>query len=462
MIFSIYGSSGPIKQYHTAHSSPIRNNSLVTESIYGVESSSSNLPPVKLTSPVSNQRNKISNPFLESSNNTFDGTPLPREDIIRIINENCLPRLSGSLPLTPSKIKKNGQLYRSDNLQVIQSSPPSITKADSSETGIEIEKDFLTFDYENQDDILKAEEVYRNLYGISPNESTTSSSKITGISICSRSLIAYNLFATPCHNNAKECDGSEDNLIILQILNRKLRSKQKHQLQLLVIKHDIKNLNSPDKNINVSTKPFTISTCRNSFITSSASLANTDSDSYKHSRILEPQKTRNCSSSQDGNFIVKLKLQADSLVCKDETSNNNYDNKKPSPFSMADSSSEVSSDNEYIPEKRVTRNNKRKLRPVGTMVTQHEKKRKLGARSKTGCWTCRIRHKACPEEKPSCSQCIRLQLDCDYSDKRPSYMSDPNLQIQKLKEIRAITNQNKRANFLSSKGKTGLRSSHTQ
>ena len=46
----IYGSSGPIKQYHTAHSSPIRGNSLVTESIYGIESSSSNLPPVKLTS----------------------------------------------------------------------------------------------------------------------------------------------------------------------------------------------------------------------------------------------------------------------------------------------------------------------------------------------------------------------------------------------------------------------------
>ena len=95
-------------------------------------------------------------------------------------------------------------------------------------------------------------------------------------------------------------------------------------------------------------------------------------------------------------------------------------------------------------------------------MSQHEKKRKLGARSKTGCWTCRIRHKACPEEKPSCSQCIRLQLDCDYSDKRPSYMSDPNLQIQKLKEIRAITNQNKRANFLSSKGKTGFRTSNTQ
>lgn len=458
MVFSIYGSSGPIKQYHTAHSSPIRGNSLVTESIYGIESSSSNLPPVKLTSPGSNQANKISNPFIDSSNNTFDGTPLPRKDFIRIINENCLPRLSGSLPPTPSKVKRGGQLYRSDSLHVIQSSPPSINKADNNETGIEIEKDFLTFDYENQDDILKAEEVYRNLYGISPNEST-SSSKMTGISLCSRSLIAYNLFATPCQNNTKECGDSDDHLLLLEILNQKLKSKQSQSL--LIIKLDPQSLNPPDKNVNVSSKPLRLSICNNSFVSSSASLANTDSDNYKHSRIIEPPKTKSYPSSQDGNFIVKLKLQADSLVSKQETTN--YNNKKLSPApSIADSSSEVSSDNEYIPEKRVTRNNKRKLRPVGVSVSQHEKKRKLGARSKTGCWTCRIRHKACPEEKPSCSQCIRLQLDCDYSDKRPSYMSDPNLQIQKLKEIRAITNQNKRANFLSSKGKAGLRTSNTQ
>ncbi|EMG48424.1 Structure-specific endonuclease subunit SLX4 [Candida maltosa Xu316] len=71
-------------------------------------------------------------------------------------------------------------------------------------------------------------------------------------------------------------------------------------------------------------------------------------------------------------------------------------------------------------------------------------KRKTGGRSKTGCWTCRIRHKACPEEKPECSQCVRLQLTCDYSEERPDYMLDSNLQEMKKKEIRAITNISKK------------------
>ena len=95
---------------------------------------------------------------------------------------------------------------------------------------------------------------------------------------------------------------------------------------------------------------------------------------------------------------------------------------------------------------RQTRSNKRKTR-LKEVVYIPEKKRKLGPRSKNGCWTCRVRHKACPEDRPECGQCRRLQLVCDYLVVRPAYMFDPTLQLNKLKEIRSITNQQKRTNF---------------
>lgn len=84
---------------------------------------------------------------------------------------------------------------------------------------------------------------------------------------------------------------------------------------------------------------------------------------------------------------------------------------------------------------------------IKKQLYEPEKKRRLGPRSKNGCWTCRVRHKACPENKPTCNQCERLHLFCDYSEERPAYMIDPLLQATKLKEIRAITSQQKRINF---------------
>lgn len=60
-------------------------------------------------------------------------------------------------------------------------------------------------------------------------------------------------------------------------------------------------------------------------------------------------------------------------------------------------------------------------------------------RSKSGCWTCRLRHKSCSEEKPWCWHCKRLGLRCDYSTCRPDYMKDGVKKRQRLDEIKAIT-----------------------
>lgn len=88
--------------------------------------------------------------------------------------------------------------------------------------------------------------------------------------------------------------------------------------------------------------------------------------------------------------------------------------------------------------------NTRRNRQPESIVFAPEKKRRLGPRSKTGCWTCRVRHKACPEERPHCSQCERLGLFCDYSSTRPEYMSDSSAQANKLREIKSFTSQHKK------------------
>lgn len=108
-------------------------------------------------------------------------------------------------------------------------------------------------------------------------------------------------------------------------------------------------------------------------------------------------------------------------------------------------------DDEYLPAYKITRSKSRKNRfnlNDYSDVNVHDKKKKIGPRSKSGCWTCRVRHKACPEERPTCSQCLRLNLNCDYSSLRPTYMVDPVLQANKLKEIRNITFKQKRNNFI--------------
>lgn len=106
----------------------------------------------------------------------------------------------------------------------------------------------------------------------------------------------------------------------------------------------------------------------------------------------------------------------------------------------------IKDDDEYLPAYKITRSRSRKSRINLTNYVQ-DKKKKLGPRSKSGCWTCRVRHKSCPEERPTCSQCLRLNLKCDYSSKRPTYMVDPVVQANKLKEIRSITFKQKRNNF---------------
>ncbi|RMI99714.1 hypothetical protein CDV36_016026, partial [Fusarium kuroshium] len=70
-----------------------------------------------------------------------------------------------------------------------------------------------------------------------------------------------------------------------------------------------------------------------------------------------------------------------------------------------------------------------------------------GSRTKTGCWTCRLRRKKCDENKPACSNCTSRNLECYGYDQKPAWMlgKESWQQVLNSEEARAIRNAAERA-----------------
>ncbi|KAK6361915.1 hypothetical protein TWF730_005623 [Orbilia blumenaviensis] len=64
-------------------------------------------------------------------------------------------------------------------------------------------------------------------------------------------------------------------------------------------------------------------------------------------------------------------------------------------------------------------------------------KDRLPPRSRTGCWTCRTRKVKCSEEHPVCSQCARLQHQCDYHP-RLSFRDDTRRIVDRMPEVSIV------------------------
>ncbi|CDK26566.1 unnamed protein product [Kuraishia capsulata CBS 1993] len=61
-------------------------------------------------------------------------------------------------------------------------------------------------------------------------------------------------------------------------------------------------------------------------------------------------------------------------------------------------------------------------------------------RSKNGCWTCRLRRKRCPEDKPECSECVRLGLECDgYLAEKPWFALSAEAGRYRMEQIKQVT-----------------------
>lgn len=62
-------------------------------------------------------------------------------------------------------------------------------------------------------------------------------------------------------------------------------------------------------------------------------------------------------------------------------------------------------------------------------------------RSRTGCFTCRLRRKKCDEVKPGCKACKNLGLQCQY--KRPMWWSDQGERLSQKEKIKNIIKRTK-------------------
>lgn len=59
------------------------------------------------------------------------------------------------------------------------------------------------------------------------------------------------------------------------------------------------------------------------------------------------------------------------------------------------------------------------------------------ALSRSGCWTCRIRHKKCDETRPECNECTLRSITCHGYDQKPQFIDDPellHLEISRIKK----------------------------
>ncbi|CZR52537.1 uncharacterized protein PAC_02414 [Phialocephala subalpina] len=59
-----------------------------------------------------------------------------------------------------------------------------------------------------------------------------------------------------------------------------------------------------------------------------------------------------------------------------------------------------------------------------------------GSRSRSGCWTCRLRRKKCDERRPGCETCEKLGISCHGYGSRPEWMDSGEGEKAKSAEVR--------------------------
>jgi hypothetical protein len=56
--------------------------------------------------------------------------------------------------------------------------------------------------------------------------------------------------------------------------------------------------------------------------------------------------------------------------------------------------------------------------------------------SRSGCWTCRVRHKKCDEARPECNECTLRSLTCHGYHQKPPFIDDPDLLHLEISRIK--------------------------
>lgn len=82
--------------------------------------------------------------------------------------------------------------------------------------------------------------------------------------------------------------------------------------------------------------------------------------------------------------------------------------------------------------------------------------------SRSGCWTCRIRHKKCDEVSPKCLECESRAITCHGYGRRPPWMNDPVLLSAEKQRIKRIVNHNFRRSQRVRRNRTTAPGDHSE
>ncbi|OAQ72181.1 C6 sexual development transcription factor (Pro1) [Pochonia chlamydosporia 170] len=86
--------------------------------------------------------------------------------------------------------------------------------------------------------------------------------------------------------------------------------------------------------------------------------------------------------------------------------------------------------------------------------TKSKAKTQMHRRSRTGCYTCRLRRKKCDEGTPLCTACKHLGLQCEY--KRPMWWSNNDARRKQKEDIKSIIKRKKLAEKTSNSIQTSV------
>lgn len=155
-----------------------------------------------------------------------------------------------------------------------------------------------------------------------------------------------------------------------------------------------------------------------------------NSDSKKKSNINLCERLTRSKMEMEGRLVEDVK--------KEKNSETVSKMKKPSPLNRE--------------KKRASNQDSAPIHILREFPNYDYTKQKVSASwpSGRGCWTCRIRHKSCPNDTIVCSSCERLKLFCDRSAVRPSYMESKDSMRKVRREIREITDSSRRVKKSSS------------
>ncbi|KAI5955168.1 hypothetical protein KGF54_001729 [Candida jiufengensis] len=407
---------------------------------------------------------KIANSSLENYNSSFslEATPtkkrIRREFItepVNIINERMIPRVIPPIDLINDDIieetSNNGNKNFTINDNILKSSPliSNIQPSKSLKKNLFKSKTV----YSNSDDMIKAREVYKNIY--STSSPLTESSKISTNQNKTKDdyLMGFQYYQEQSKRDQVKQDHDQRSSLTptkkMEILQQPPNDNDNNRNQSALPTPRYRN-NNNNNNFNIlSNNNFKSETTldeeriklmnyydkhhQNGQFTNYIKKSDILDSFVEHIIVLKVPskflKTISIEFNHEFGFIKQEKING-SII--------DGDNDDVEIISIKQINQEQQSQTNKQINQNQNQSDKNKTIPQN-QINQITEKKLYTSPKKLGCWTCRVRHKKCTRELPKCKDCDKFDLYCDYNESRPEFMINKILQKQKLKEIRNAT-----------------------